>query len=212
MHKHTEVAEHKARLGGCCVLHHNQLPKWTWVPVLWVHLSTPSCPCPGYPGSGCTERWRHGAQSAASTPSSDPLGAPSALSPQAVARACQEVSFPTPPAPSAVQPNLGKAKERTLRVEWGGLPRFTPLPSFPPPPLWPVSQKSFFSSLALRIRCEPGVGQKDDGYLHRQLWGTHLVGKHHPPPFVYLFMTGIKDFPAKFSPYFNKAWGCHRGK
>lgn len=50
-----------------------------------------------------------------------------------------------------------------------------------------------FSSLALRIRWEPCAGQEDDGCLHRQLRGTYSMGKHRPPPFVYLFMTGIKD-------------------
>ena len=26
-------------------------------------------------------------------------------------------------------------------------------------------------------------------------------------PFIFLFVTDIKDFPRKFSPYFNGAWG-----
>lgn len=37
-------------------------------------------------------------------------------------------------------------------------------------------------------------------------WGAHSMGKHRPLPFVYLFMTGIKHFAGKSSPYFNGAW------
>lgn len=65
-------------------------------------------------------------------------------------------------------------------------PPLPPAP-LPPPSLRPVSQKSFlFSSLAFRIRWEPGIGQEDDGCLRRQLWGTRRVRKPRSPPFLYV--------------------------
>lgn len=56
----------------------------------------------------------------------------------------------------------------------------TPLPSSAPTSASPA--KILSSSLALRIRSEPGTGQslEDDRCLYWQLWGTHLMGKHSP--------------------------------
>lgn len=81
----------------------------------------------------------------------------------------------------------------------------TPLTSIAPPTKASLT-KILFSSLALPMGWDPSVGQEDDGCPHRQPGGTHWVGKPSPPPFVCLFMTDIKDFPAKISSYFNGAW------
>lgn len=41
--------------------------------------------------------------------------------------------------------------------------------------------------------------------------GNSLDGKAPPPLPLFLFMTDIKDFPRKFSPYFSSAWGVSQG-
>lgn len=42
--------------------------------------------------------------------------------------------------------------------------------------------------------------------------GKSFDRKAPPLPFVFLFMTGIKDFPRKFWPFLKGARGCLRGE
>lgn len=87
-------------------------------------------------------------------------------------------------------------------------------PTFCGPHFSPPRRNPFIASGSQDQIRSPGVGQslEDEGCLCSQLLGNSFEGKAPPTPFVFLFMIDIKDFPGKFSSYFNRAWGCHGGE
>lgn len=108
--------------------------------------------------------------------------------------------------PSALNSPAAKPRnswEWALRAERSGLPSFTRLPSLPFPPHFSQCHKNPF----LFSGCPDLMGPQ---HWARRMsaqaaWGGgELVGWENAA--LLPFMTGIKDFPAKISAYFNGAW------